>query len=81
MSMPLTCHCTASKNAAKKFYEWALTPQAQQFAFAARGFQVPSNKATPVDARVPDIRKIKLIGRRQPAWPVKRHSSWPVGWG
>ena len=20
-------------------------------------------------------------GRRQPAWPVKRHSSWPVGWG
>jgi iron(III) transport system substrate-binding protein len=47
--------------AAKRFYEWALTPQAQQFAFAARGFQVPSNKATPVDARVPDIRKIKLI--------------------
>ncbi len=47
--------------AAKKFYEWALTPQAQQFAFAARGFQVPSNKATPVDARVPDLRKIKLI--------------------
>ena len=47
--------------AAKKFYEWALTPQAQQFAFAARGFQVPSNKGTPVDARVPDIRKIKLI--------------------
>jgi iron(III) transport system substrate-binding protein len=47
--------------AAKRFYEWALTPQAQQFAFAARGFQVPSNKATPVDARVPDIRRIKLI--------------------
>lgn len=47
--------------AARKSYEWALTPQAQQFAFAARGFQVPSNKATPVDARVPDIRKIKLI--------------------
>ena len=20
-------------------------------------------------------------GRRQPAWPVKRHSSWPVDWG
>jgi iron(III) transport system substrate-binding protein len=38
-----------------------LTPQAQQFAFAARGFQVPSNKQTIVDPRVPDIRKIKLI--------------------
>ena len=47
--------------AARLLYDWALTPQAQQFAFAARGFQVPSNKATPVDARVPDIRKIKLI--------------------
>jgi predicted ATP-dependent endonuclease of OLD family len=22
-----------------------------------------------------------LAGRRQPAWPVKRHSSWPVGRG
>jgi iron(III) transport system substrate-binding protein len=47
--------------AAKKFYEWALTPQAQQFAFAARGFQVPSNKGTPLDPRVVDIKKMKLI--------------------
>jgi iron(III) transport system substrate-binding protein len=46
---------------AKKFYEWALTPQAQQLAYQARGFQVPSNKATPLDARVPDPKKIKLI--------------------
>ena len=21
------------------------------------------------------------VGRRQSEWPVKRHSSWPVGWG
>lgn len=47
--------------AAKKLYEWALTPQAQQFAFAARGFQLPSNKATPLDPRVPDLRTLKLI--------------------
>ena len=47
--------------AAKKLYEWALTPQAQQFAFAVRGFQVPSNKSTVLDPRVPDIRKMKLI--------------------
>ena len=46
---------------ARKLYEWALTPQAQQFAFAARGFQVPSNKATPLDPRVPDLRTLKLI--------------------
>lgn len=47
--------------AAKKFYEWALTPQAQQFGAAARQFQLPSNKATPVDPRVPDFKKIKMI--------------------
>ncbi len=46
---------------AKKFYEWALTPQAQQFGAAARQFQLPSNKATPIDPRVPDFKKIKFI--------------------
>ena len=48
-------------DAAKKFYEWALTPQAQQFGAASRQFQLPSNKATPVDPRVPDFKKIKFI--------------------
>ncbi len=46
---------------AKKFYEWALTPAAQQFGAAAKQFQLPSNKGTPVDPRVPDFKKIKLI--------------------
>ncbi len=46
---------------AKKFYEWALTPQAQQFGAAAKQFQLPSNKATPIDPHVPDFKKIKLI--------------------
>lgn len=47
--------------AAKKFYEWALTPQAQQFGAASRQYQLPSNKATPVDPRVPDFKKIRFI--------------------
>jgi len=46
---------------AQKFYEWALTPQAQQFGAAARQFQLPSNKATPIDPRVPDFKSIKFI--------------------
>ena len=46
---------------AKKFYEWALTSQAQQFGAASKQFQLPSNKSTPVDARVPDFKKIKFI--------------------
>ena len=46
---------------AKKFYEWALTPQAQQFGAAAKQFQLPSNKSTPIDPQVPDFKKIKFI--------------------
>jgi iron(III) transport system substrate-binding protein len=46
---------------AKKFYEWALTPAAQQLGVAAKQFQLPSNKAAPLDARIPDFRKIKFI--------------------
>jgi iron(III) transport system substrate-binding protein len=47
--------------AAKKFYDWALTPAAQEMAAAAKSFQVPSAKAAKVDARVPDFKKIKFI--------------------
>ena len=46
---------------AKKFYEWALSPGAQQFGVAAKQFQLSSNKGTPVDSRVPDLKTIKLI--------------------
>ncbi|WP_076999507.1 ABC transporter substrate-binding protein [Variovorax sp. KK3] len=46
---------------AKKFYEWALTPQAQTFGAASKQYQLPSNKATPVDPNVPDFKKIKMI--------------------
>jgi iron(III) transport system substrate-binding protein len=47
--------------AAKKFYEWALTPAAQEMAAAAKQFQLPSNKNAKVDPRVPDFKKIKFI--------------------
>ena len=46
---------------AKKLYEWALTPAAQQFGPAAHVFTLPSNTATPLDPRIPDYKKIKLI--------------------
>ena len=48
-------------DAAKKFYEWALTPAAQEMAAAAKSYQLPSNKAAKVDPRVPDFKKIKFI--------------------
>ena len=46
---------------AKKFYEWALTAQAQQFGAASKQYQLPSNKNAVVDPNVPDFKKIKLI--------------------
>ena len=46
---------------ARKFYEWALTPGAQQFGLAARQFQLPSNTKVPKDPRMSDPAKIKLI--------------------
>ncbi len=47
--------------AAKKFYEWALTPGGQQFGLAAKQFQLPSNRSVPIDPRMINPAKIKLI--------------------
>jgi iron(III) transport system substrate-binding protein len=47
--------------AAKKFYEWALTASAQEMGAAAKQFQLPSNKSAKVDPHVPDFKKIKFI--------------------
>lgn len=52
---------TRNLDAAKKFYEWALTPAAQEMAVAAKQFQLPSNKTAKNDSRIPDFKKIKLI--------------------
>jgi len=46
---------------AKKWYDWALTPEAQGLAANARSYQVPSNKATPIPAQAPKLADIKLI--------------------
>ena len=48
-------------DAAKKFYEWALTPGGQQFGLAAKQYQLPSNTKVPVDPRMTNPGKIKLI--------------------
>ena len=48
-------------DAAKKFYDWALTPKAQSLAAQAKQFQLPSNVATPVSPLSPKIADIKLV--------------------
>ena len=51
---------------AKKFYEWALTPAAQEMAAAAKQFQVPSNKAAKGDPR--NLTQSPGVHERWPAW-------------
>ncbi len=47
--------------AAKQFYEWALTPDAQKLAAPAKQFQLPSNKAAPQPKEAPRFADVKLI--------------------
>ena len=46
---------------AKKWYDWALTPEAQALAVNAKAYQVPSNKAAPTPPQAPKLADIKLI--------------------
>lgn len=48
-------------DAAKKFYEFALTPAAQELGVAAKQFQIPSHTSAKLDPRMPDIKKAKMI--------------------
>ena len=47
--------------AAKKLYDWALSPDGQIIAAQTRQYQIPSNPKTPLDPNMPDVTKIKLI--------------------
>lgn len=46
---------------ARRFYEWALTPGAQQFGVAAGQFHVPSHRDTPMDPRMPALPRTRLV--------------------
>ncbi len=46
---------------AKKWYEFALTPEAQALAVQGKSYQVPSNPATPTPPKAPRLEQMKLI--------------------
>lgn len=46
---------------AKKFYDWALSAEAQNLALQVDAFQVPSNKGAETSDSAPDMSTIKLI--------------------
>lgn len=48
-------------DSAKKFYDWALTADAQKIGAEAKSYQVPSNKNTPIPPQAPKLTDIKLI--------------------
>ena len=52
-----------SKNSAnaRKFYDWALTPDAQAIGGTAKSYQLPSNKNAPIPPQAPRLSDIKLI--------------------
>ena len=46
---------------AQAFYDWALTPDAQNLALEVNAFQVPSNMGSKTSDSAPDMSQIKLI--------------------
>jgi iron(III) transport system substrate-binding protein len=46
---------------AKKWYDWALSAEAQEIGAKAKSYQVPSNKNAAIPAHAPDYSKIKFI--------------------
>ncbi len=48
-------------DAAKKWYDWALTPEAQALGAAVKAYPVPSNKYAPVPPHTPSLDEVKLI--------------------
>ncbi|HMQ40979.1 MAG TPA: ABC transporter substrate-binding protein [Paracoccus sp. (in: a-proteobacteria)] len=46
---------------ARVFYDWVLTPEAQNLMPEAGSYQIPSNKAATISDKVPDLSQIKLI--------------------
>jgi iron(III) transport system substrate-binding protein len=55
---------------AKKFYEWALTPAAQELAAASMSFQLPSNKSAKLPEQMAALKDVKLI-----KYDVKKYGS------
>lgn len=47
--------------AAKKFYDWALTPEAQKIGLDVKEFAIPTNRAVPLPPQVPKLTDMKVI--------------------
>ncbi len=48
-------------DAAKKFYDWALTADAQKIGLDVKEFAIPTNRNVPLPAQVPNLADVKVI--------------------
>ena len=48
-------------DAAKKFYDWALTADAQKIGLDVKEFAIPTNRAVPLPPQVPKLTDVKVI--------------------
>ena len=46
---------------ARRFYDWALSPEAQAIGAQASSFQLPSNRAAPIPPQAPRFEDVRLI--------------------
>ena len=46
---------------ARRFYDWALSPEAQAIAAQANSFQLPSNRGAPIPPQAPRFEDVRLI--------------------
>lgn len=46
---------------ARRFFDWALSPEAQAIAAQANSFQLPSNRAAPIPPQAPRFEDVRLI--------------------
>ncbi|MGG5820559.1 ABC transporter substrate-binding protein [Falsiroseomonas sp. HW251] len=46
---------------ARRFYDWALTPEAQGIAVQAQAYQLPSNRNAPIPPQAPRFENIRMI--------------------
>jgi iron(III) transport system substrate-binding protein len=52
---------TRNLDAARKFYDWALTAEAQQIGLDVKEFAIPTNRSVPLPPQVPKLTDVKVI--------------------
>jgi iron(III) transport system substrate-binding protein len=52
---------TRNLDAARKFYDWALTADAQKIGLDVKEFAIPTNRSVPLPPQVPKLTEVKVI--------------------